>query len=156
MQPRRVIVDLGAAPGGWSQVVLHQCPDVWLFSLDLLPMGFSSPRVRFIQGDFSTQKVREHLSQRIFEDTGSSDTKVDVVLSDMMGMLPHSDIEQANTSGQRTRDAQASLDLCTSAFVRLPPLIVRIFVDKCFDNLRRCATLLKTLERHLSLSASII
>ena len=155
LQPGRVIVDLGAAPGGWSQAILHQCPDVRLFSLDILPLSFSSPRVTFVHGDFTGPRVREQLSQRILQDTCSVDTKVDVVLSDMMGVLSNSYIKIANTSGHRIRDAQASLDLCSSAFVCCPWLMNRSFVDKCFDLRRRYKTQPKMLEHRLSSSASI-
>ena len=99
--------------------------------------------------------MREQLSQRILQDTCSVDTKVDVVLSDMMGVLSNSYIKIANTSGHRIRDAQASLDLCSSAFVCCPLLMNRNFVDKCFDLRRRYKTQPKMLEHRLSSSASI-
>lgn len=87
LQPGKVVVDLGAAPGGWSQAVLRQCPDVRLFSLDILPLQFTSPHITFIQGDFTTLAVHEQLTQNILDNTCNLDTKVDVILSDMMGML---------------------------------------------------------------------
>ena len=72
-----------------------------------------------------------------------------------MGVLSNSYIKIANTSGHRIRDAQASLDLCSSAFVCCPLLMNRNFVDKCFDLRRRYKTQPKMLEHRLSSSASI-
>lgn len=88
----RLVVDLGGAPGGWSQVALHKSlPDrgrviaidllgmQWLSSwsanhvpLDIEPLG---PRVDTLKGDFTTAVIRESL-QNICRDQ-----KPDVVLS---------------------------------------------------------------------------
>lgn len=77
-QPGRVVVDLGAAPGGWSQAVLQQCPEARVYALDLLPLQTSLPNLTFMRGDFRDTQVRTSLSSLIGQD-------VDVVLSDMMG-----------------------------------------------------------------------
>ena len=106
VQPGRIVVDLGAAPGGWSQAVLQQCRTAHVYALDLLPMQILHPRITALQGDFTDASVREHLAHLITQTSSSHDGKVDVVLSDMM----------ANTSGNPVRDSQASLDLCTAAF----------------------------------------
>lgn len=76
-QPGRVVVDLGAAPGGWSQAVLQQCPKARVYALDLLPLQTSLPNLTFMRGDFRDTQVRTSLSSLIGQD-------VDVVLSDMM------------------------------------------------------------------------
>lgn len=98
-QPGRTVVDLGAAPGGWSQAAVQQCPKTQVYALDLLPLQISEPNVAFLRGNFMDQRVRSDLASLVSR-------KVDVVLSDMM----------ANTSGNAIRDAQASLDLCMAAF----------------------------------------
>ena len=77
-QPGRVVVDLGAAPGGWSQAVLQQCPEARVYALDLLPLQTSLHNLTFMRGDFRDMQVRTSLSSLIGQD-------VDVVLSDMMG-----------------------------------------------------------------------
>ncbi|WFC98784.1 hypothetical protein MYAM1_001516 [Malassezia yamatoensis] len=84
----RVVVDLGAAPGGWCQAVHTTSPMSRLFAVDLLPLKVTIPGIEYLRGDFTEEYTREKLRERI---TGSMDLKdkthcVDVVLSDMMGM----------------------------------------------------------------------
>ena len=69
-----VVVDLGAAPGGWSQVVAPIARRV--VAVDLLDMS-PLPGVEFIRGDFLEQSCAELLEQMLGGQT------VDVVLSDM-------------------------------------------------------------------------
>lgn len=77
LKPGMVVVDLGAAPGGWSQVAV---PIVGgsgkVFALDLLPID-PLEGVIFIQGDFTEQTVYEQLI------TALNGRKVDLVMSDM-------------------------------------------------------------------------
>lgn len=76
------VVDLGAAPGSWSQVVKEKLmgPDGKIqgraIALDILPMG-PIEGVNFIQGDFREQEVADQLTELL------QGEKVDVVLSDM-------------------------------------------------------------------------
>ena len=65
LQPGRAIVDLGAAPGGWSQAVVQQCPDSKVYALDLLPLQISEPNVVFLRGDFMNQQVRSDLTSLV-------------------------------------------------------------------------------------------
>ena len=69
-----VVLDLGAAPGGWSQVAGQMAKRV--IAVDLLEMPPLS-NVEFIKGDFTDdlviQKINQHLQNQ----------KVDVILSDM-------------------------------------------------------------------------
>lgn len=83
-RPGRVIVDLGAAPGGWSQAVLQACPETRLFALDRLPLDAPLPEVPFLQGDFTEGTVQEALRSLVTQHTKDA-APVDVVLSDMMG-----------------------------------------------------------------------
>lgn len=71
------VVDLGAAPGGWSQWTTHKVgQDGEVFALDILPVEpFAG--VTFIQGDFREDEVYEQLLNSL---DGRS---VDVVMSDM-------------------------------------------------------------------------
>ncbi len=100
IRPGQVIVDLGAAPGSWSQYVItalrnkssgivQKQPDM-LIALDRLPME-PLPGVTFIQGDFREeeilQKFRDILGTR----------QVDLVISDMAPNL--SGIAAADTAG---------------------------------------------------------
>jgi len=83
IRPGQVIVDLGAAPGSWSQYVRNKLAgkpgggiDGTVIALDLLPMEPIAD-VHFIQGDFREQEVLEQLEARV------AGRKVDLVLSDM-------------------------------------------------------------------------
>ena len=67
------VVDLGAAPGGWSQVAVHGGAVV--FGIDLLPID-AMPGAVFLEGDFSDPGMPEWLEALI-------GGKVDLVLSDM-------------------------------------------------------------------------
>lgn len=76
-KPGMVVVDLGAAPGGWSQVVAPLVGNEGLvLASDLLPMD-SLEGVQFIQGDFTEPQVFEQLRMAL------GDRAADVVISDM-------------------------------------------------------------------------
>ena len=73
----RTVVDLGATPGGWSQVAARYChKDCLIIALDLLPMK-PVAGVHFIQGDFLDSSVRSQLADVLV------DRRVDLLLSDM-------------------------------------------------------------------------
>lgn len=82
LRPGARVVDLGAAPGSWAQVVRERlaAPDGAIqgriVALDILPME-PLPDVDFIQGDFREQAVADQLAALL------GGEKVDVVLSDM-------------------------------------------------------------------------
>ena len=95
----RVVVDLGAAPGGWSQVARRElAPGGRVVALDLLAME-PIAGVEFIQGDFLSSDVLARLEASVGRRT------VDLVLSDMA----------PNLSGMRTRDQARWLELAESA-----------------------------------------
>ncbi len=72
-----VVVDLGATPGGWSQVVAQRVGDAGLvFALDLLEMA-PIRGVHFIQGDFREESVLAELEKNLGE------REVGLVMSDM-------------------------------------------------------------------------
>jgi len=75
--PGATVVDLGAAPGGWSQYAAQKLGgDGQVFALDLLPMD-AIPDVTFLQGDFREQAVLDRLLAAL------GNRPVDLVLSDM-------------------------------------------------------------------------
>ncbi|MBE7418209.1 MAG: RlmE family RNA methyltransferase [Ideonella sp.] len=90
IRPGQVVVDLGAAPGAWSQYVRRRfAPKAagtggaaagalhgTIIALDLLPLE-AIEGVHFIQGDFREQAVSDALAHEL------GDRAVDVVLSDM-------------------------------------------------------------------------
>jgi len=77
LKPGMVVVDLGAAPGGWSQMVRARLGEKGrIFALDILPMqGIAG--VDFIEGDFREESVLKTLEKHL------DGAPVDLVLSDM-------------------------------------------------------------------------
>lgn len=98
-KPGMNVIDLGAAPGGWSQVIVKWVhPKGKILAMDLLPME-PIPGVDFIQGDFFEDSVVETLYKTL--DGG----KVDFVVSDMA----------PNMSGHDGIDMPRSMYLCELA-----------------------------------------
>ena len=102
----QVIVDLGAAPGSWSQYVAHEYPRSKIFAMDLLEIK-PIPNVTFYQGDFTTDEALQWLESQLnlsSDDTGHG--TVDVVLSDMA----------PNTVGHKKTDHLRQMVLLEYAF----------------------------------------
>lgn len=77
LKPGMVVVDLGAAPGGWSQYAAKKLGSKGkVFALDILEME-ALPGVEFLQGDFREDEVLAALKSRLAGET------IDLVLSDM-------------------------------------------------------------------------
>jgi 23S rRNA (uridine2552-2'-O)-methyltransferase len=77
IKPGMVVVDLGAAPGAWSQYARHRVGRKGrVIALDILPMD-PLPEVEFIQADFGEDEALEALRAALGDD------KVDLVLSDI-------------------------------------------------------------------------
>ena len=79
----QVVVDLGAAPGSWSQYVAREYPKTKVFAMDLLEIK-PIPNVTFYQGDFTTDEALKWLESEL----GLSSDEIgngtaDVVMSDM-------------------------------------------------------------------------
>lgn len=93
------VVDLGSAPGSWSQVAGQLVGDDGiLIASDILPMD-TLENVTFIQGDFR----EEEIFNKIMDEIGGR--RVDVVLSDMA----------PNTSGMSAVDMPRMMYLCELA-----------------------------------------
>jgi 23S rRNA (uridine2552-2'-O)-methyltransferase len=100
LRPGQIVVDLGAAPGGWSQVARPLLGAKGrLFALDVLPMEPLAD-VEFIKGDFREEPVLRQLEDAI------GDHVVDLVLSDMA----------PNLSGVDAADQASSIYLGELAF----------------------------------------
>lgn len=130
IKPGQVVVDLGAAPGGWSQVAAKLVgKGGQVFAMDLLEME-PIPGVDFLQGDFRDQAVLDELLRRL------DGRPVDLVISDMA----------PNVSGNAAVDLPRSMYLCELAldFARqvLKPggsLVMKVFQGEGFDELFRDA-----------------
>lgn len=92
VNPGMTIVDLGAAPGGWTQYLTRKLNGRGkVIALDILPMD-ALPEVEFIQGDFREDSVIARLESLL------EPRSVDLVLSDMapnMSGTPAIDIPRA-------------------------------------------------------------
>ena len=77
LKPGMVCVDLGSAPGGWSQYLAQKLDGrARIIATDILPMD-ALPDVEFIQGDFREDEIFEKLLETIGEEGA------DLVISDM-------------------------------------------------------------------------
>jgi 23S rRNA (uridine2552-2'-O)-methyltransferase len=95
LRPGMRVVDLGAAPGGWSQVAARRVGEKGrVLATDILPMD-ALPGVDFVQGDFREESVLAQIIERL------GGEPVDLVLSDM----------SPNISGVSSADQAASIYL---------------------------------------------
>ncbi|HOY47688.1 MAG TPA: RlmE family RNA methyltransferase [Alphaproteobacteria bacterium] len=80
----QVVVDLGAAPGSWSQYIAREFPRSKIFAMDLLEIK-PIPNVEFYQGDFTTDEALKWLEEKlnIQEQNAAEYGNTDVVVSDM-------------------------------------------------------------------------
>lgn len=77
IQPGMTVLDLGSAPGGWSQVLSQRLGDKgFIVASDILPMD-NLADVQFIQGDFTEQSVFDEIMRAV------DSRPVDLVISDM-------------------------------------------------------------------------
>jgi len=126
----QTVVDLGAAPGGWSQFVvdsLHGNCEV--IACDILPMD-PIAGVDFLQGDFREEAVLDALLNRI------NGKNIDVVMSDMA----------ANFTGNDTADAARSmylvelaLDMCNQVLKKNGAFVVKVFQGEGFEQFMKDA-----------------
>jgi len=124
------VVDLGAAPGGWSQVASTLVGDKGrVVALDLLPMD-SFAQVEFIQGDFTEANVYEQLMRVL------SGQAVDLVICDIA----------PNISGVRLVDqsktlylAELALDFAQQVLKPNGDFVVKVFEGEGLDEFRKSA-----------------
>jgi len=125
LKPGQVVVDLGAAPGGWSQVAAAIVGEQGkVLALDILEMD-ALHGVEFLQGDFREQSVLDALLKLL------DGRPVDVVISDIA----------PNSSGVRAVDQPRSMYLCELALdfsrTNLKPggtFVTKIFQGEGFDD----------------------
>ncbi|MCK1791902.1 23S rRNA (uridine(2552)-2'-O)-methyltransferase RlmE [Pseudomonas violetae] len=124
IRPGMSVVDLGAAPGGWSQVTSRLIGGHGrLIASDILEMD-SIPDVTFIQGDFTQDEV---LAQ-ILEAVGNS--QVDLVISDMapnMSGTPEVDMPKAMFL------CELALDLAARILRPGGNFVIKVFQGEGFD-----------------------
>ncbi|CAM3169150.1 23S rRNA (uridine(2552)-2'-O)-methyltransferase RlmE [Xenorhabdus nematophila] len=127
-KPGMTVVDLGAAPGGWSQYVVSQIGNSGrVIACDLLPMD-PIVGVDFLQGDFRDELVLKTLLERV------GDNKVQVVMSDMapnMSGTPAVDIPRSMYL------IELALDMCRDVLAPGGSFIVKVFQGEGFDEYLR-------------------
>ena len=132
VRPGQVIVDLGCAPGSWSQYLARklgtgdgQTLNGTVIGLDMLPME-PVPGIHFIQGDFREESVLREL------ETLLDGKKADLVLSDMA----------PNLSGIASADAarveylmELALDFATAHLKPSGALLVKCFNGSTYNDI---------------------
>lgn len=124
IRPNMQVVDLGAAPGGWSQYATELVGgNGRVVASDILPID-PLPFVEFILGDFTEESVLNDILAVL--DKGQTKTKADVVISDMA----------PNVTGVETIDQPKSIYLCELS-LDMARLILKpggAFVAKVFQG----------------------
>ena len=138
IRPGMTVVDLGAAPGSWTQVVREKLIDKngdirgTIIAMDILPMD-PIDGVTFLQGDFREQEVADKLTEII------GDQQVDLVLSDMA----------PNLSGIAAADAarclllnELALEFCLQHLKDNGVFVTKVFQGSGFSQY------VETLKKH--------
>lgn len=126
LKPGMAVLDLGAAPGGWSQYAVSKVGKKGrVIATDILPMD-ELVGVEFMQGDFREEAVLNWLMEQLPDG-------VDLVLSDMA----------PNLSGSPTIDqpramylAELALDMASKVLRPGGSLLVKVFQGEGIDNYR--------------------
>lgn len=128
LKPGMTVVDLGAAPGGWCELLSKRVGDSGrIIALDILPMDALGD-VTFIQGDFTEQAVYDELLAEL-------DGKwVDLVISDMA----------PNLSGMKAVDqpkmmylAELALEFATNVLKPGGTFLTKVFTGEGIDEYKK-------------------
>ncbi|WP_020405517.1 23S rRNA (uridine(2552)-2'-O)-methyltransferase RlmE [Hahella ganghwensis] len=130
LKPGMTVIDLGAAPGGWSQIVADKVGDKGVvIACDLLAMD-NIAGVEFVQGDFTEDEVLENILQLV------NGRPVDLVISDMA----------PNMSGMKAVDipkamylVELALDLADQVLKKNGVFVAKVFHGAGFDELLKDA-----------------
>ncbi len=127
IRPGMTVIDLGAAPGGWSQLAGTLVGDSGvLLATDILPMDPLAD-VSFVQGDFTEQAVLDEILQLL------NGRPVDLVISDMApNMSGNSGIDQPRAMLL----AELALDLACQVLAPGGSFLVKVFQGAGFEPFR--------------------
>tara|TARA_B110001469_G_scaffold11764_1_gene11881 strand:- start:2724 stop:3353 length:630 start_codon:yes stop_codon:yes gene_type:complete len=125
IKPGMTVVDLGAAPGGWSEYAVKVVGDKGqVIACDILPMD-SIAGVDFLEGDFREEVVLNALLNRI------DGKNIDIVMSDMA----------ANMTGNESADSARSmylvelaLAMCNDVLKKNGSFVVKVFQGDGFEQ----------------------
>ena len=119
------VVDLGAAPGGWSQFCVEQVgPHGRVIACDILPMD-PIAGVDFLQGDFREEAVLSALLGRVGEQ------KVDIILSDM---APNMSGTPAVDQPRSMYLVELALEMCKQVLAAKGSFVVKVFQGAGFEE----------------------
>jgi 23S rRNA (uridine2552-2'-O)-methyltransferase len=149
LRPDMTCIDLGAAPGGWSQYVTERLKGrARIIALDLLPMD-SLPSVEFIQGDFTEDEVFEHLLGLL------DGQRADLVMSDM---APNITGTKAVDQPRSMYLAELALDLARKTLGRKGNFVCKLFqgegTDAFIADARRSFSKVKAMKPKASRAGS--
>lgn len=132
-KPGMTVIDLGAAPGGWSELIVkYTGAKGKVIALDILPME-PIKGVEFIQGDFTEDAQLERLLDQL------GNAKADWVLSDMAPNLSGIDsVDQPRSIAL----AEIALDLALRILHEKGGFLTKVFQGEGFD------AFLKEIRRH--------
>ncbi|SEI88627.1 23S rRNA (uridine2552-2'-O)-methyltransferase [Allopseudospirillum japonicum] len=124
LRPRMTVIDLGAAPGGWTQIAVDKVGDLgFVLASDILEME-PVAGAHFIQGDFTEDEVLAAILQTL------ADRPVDLVISDMA----------PNMSGMTAIDqpkamylVELALDLALQVLKPEGDFLVKVFQGEGFQ-----------------------
>lgn len=125
LRPSQVVVDLGAAPGGWSEYAYKKVGSSGLVvAMDLLDIEPING-VNFLKGDFSDDVIFAELQSML------NNQPVDVVLSDIA----------PNMSGSKAVDqpksmylAELAMDFAVNALSKKGIFLIKLFQGEGFDS----------------------
>lgn len=124
-KPAMRVVDLGAAPGGWSQVAAKLVGDNGtIVASDILEMA-PLPGVSFVQGDFTEQEVYEAILSEI------GDKKADLVISDM---APNMSGNSSSDQPQAMYLVELALDMAAQVLRPGGNFLVKVFQGEGFEE----------------------
>lgn len=124
IRPGMHVVDLGSAPGGWSDYALNKVGDKGkVIALDILPMT-PLTGVHFIEGDFREDHVLDQLNEIL------AGGQIDLVLSDMAPNMTGVDsIDQPSSMYL----VELALDFAQNNLSKNGTFLVKVFQGEGFD-----------------------
>jgi 23S rRNA (uridine2552-2'-O)-methyltransferase len=128
IKPGMMVVDLGSAPGGWSQVVVKLVGTKGrIIASDILPMN-AIAGVDFIQGNFTEPDVFDKILAAL------GNNRVDLVISDMApNMTGNNSVDQLRSMYL----VELALDMAKNILKPQGHLLAKVFQGEGFDELRR-------------------
>ena len=126
IKPGMTVVDLGSAPGGWSQYAAQEVgKNGCVIASDILPMD-ELDGVEFIQGDFTENEVLKKIMDCV------ENEKVDLVISDM---APNLSGIQAVDQSKSMYLSELALDLAQQILKKNGSIVFKVFQGEGFDEL---------------------